>query len=232
MVETLVILFVTLLLLLGVIQFGLIYNAKTNLSYAAFEGARAGALNYADREAIEYGLARGLAGLYASVEKADGRMDAVDKVQRARDKVFAEFKEGKFACIERLNPTNQAFSAYGRSVPTGVKAFSGKKLIPNDHLVYRSGLVNGGAGVSIQDANLLKIRVTYCYPLYVPFIANTIKRLYGLMADERPLGTPLSPAGSFQRHCLMNDRIPIVAQSLIRMQTPAYNDPSFDKDCN
>jgi hypothetical protein len=232
MVETLVILFVTLLLLLGVIQFGLIYNAKTTLSYATFEGARAGALNYADRESIEYGLARGLAALYTSVEKSDDMFAMVNKAQDAQARVIKELKEHKFACIERINPTAQAFSAYGRSLDTGVKSFASKKLIPNDHLLYRSALVSGGAGVSIQDANLLKIRVTYCYPLYIPFISNTIKRLYGLKPDERPLGTPLQPAGSFQRYCLRNDRMPIVAQAVIRMQTPSYNDPSFDKNCD
>lgn len=233
MVETVVILFVTLLLLLGVIQFALIYNAKTTLTYAAFEGARAGALNYADRQAVEYGIARGLAALYTSVEKADGRLEVVNKVQGARDKAYEELKDGSFTCIERLNPSSAAFSAYGTTqVATGVTAFAGKKLIPNDHLLYRSAQVKGGAGVSIQDANLLKIRVTYCYPMYVPFISNTIKRLYGLMDDPRSMGTPLKPAGSFQRNCIKAGRMPVVAQAMVRMQTPAYDDARFDKNCD
>ncbi|MGB1238637.1 MAG: TadE/TadG family type IV pilus assembly protein, partial [Pseudomonadales bacterium] len=37
MVEMIVISFVALLLLLGIIQFALLYNAKTVLNYAAFE---------------------------------------------------------------------------------------------------------------------------------------------------------------------------------------------------
>ena len=45
MVETLIVMFVTLILLFGIIQFGLFYNAKTVLNYAAFEAARAGSLN-------------------------------------------------------------------------------------------------------------------------------------------------------------------------------------------
>ena len=79
MVETLIVLFVALLLLLGIVQFGLIYNAKLTLDYAAFEAARAGAVNYADRRAIEYALARGLAPLYTSVDPGDSSMDKVKK---------------------------------------------------------------------------------------------------------------------------------------------------------
>lgn len=220
MVETVVILFVALLL--GIIQFGLIYNAKTTLNYAAFEAARVGALNFADRTSIEYGLARGLSPLYTSVTKADGRLDTVKKVQSARDRVFDEIEDGEFVCIERVNPDRSAFVAYG--VPDSTGNFPGEQLIPNDHLLYRSALVKGATTVSIQDANLLKLRVTYCYPMYVPFISNTVKRLYGLMYDPRPSTTRLTPAGSFQRNCLEKDRFPIVAQAVIGMQTPVRND--------
>ena len=49
--------------------------------------------------------------------------------------------------------------------------------IPNDHLMYR--VANDGEGMSIQDANLLKIRVTYCVKLVVPFVDRII---YGVTA--------------------------------------------------
>ncbi len=233
MVETLVILFVTLLLLLGIIQFGLIYNAKTTLNYAIFQAARAGSLNYANRDAIEYGLSAGLSPLFTSIEESDGRFATVQKVQNARDDILTEVKNGEFVCLERLNPTQKAFLAYRVNDPTGI--FTGEKLIPNDHLHYRSSLIKSGAEVSIQDANLLKLRVTYCYPMYVPIISNTIKRVYGLLG-ESGVGyvdvstADLTPNGPFQRNCLINDRIPIVAQAIIRMQTPIQND-TFETDC-
>lgn len=236
MVETLVVLFVTLLLLLGIIQFGLIYNAKTTLSYATFEAARAGSLNYADKTAIEYGLARGLAPLFTSVTTADGPLAKVKKVQQARDDVMNEIRAGQFACIERLNPPVSAFSAHAVDDPTGI--FTGEKLIPNDHLHYRKAIAKNG--LSIQDANLLKLRVTYCYPMYVPIISNTIKRLMGLTAESQALvatgqtgathGT-LTPKGSFQSNCYAQDRFPIVAQAIVRMQTPIKND-SFPASCD
>ena len=227
MAETVVILFATLLLLLGTIQFGLIYNAKITLNYATFEAARAGALNYADHQAIQYGLARGLAPLYTSVETNTpmlGSGGTIGRVQLARKKVFAEAKDGEFVCIERINPNSEAFSAYGE--PDLVSDFpQNGEMIPNDKLLYRSAIAGGG-GVSIQDANLLKIRVTYCYPMYIPFIATTIKKLYKFK------GGYLETAGGFQENCLEKDRMPIVAQAVIRMQTPAWDDPSFPNSCD
>jgi hypothetical protein len=236
MVETVVVIFVTLLLLLGVIQFGLIYNAKTTLNYAAFEAARAGALNYADKAAIEYALARGLAPLFTSVSTADGPLTKVKKVQNARDEVLDEIRAGEFACIERLNPPDSSFSHYAVNDPTG--NFPGEDLIPNDHLHYRKAVPTGG--LSIQDANLLKLRITYCYPMYVPVISTTIKRLMGLTTESTSLvatgqtgatHATLTPKGSFQSNCYSKDRFPIVAQAIVRMQTPIKNDlfpPSCD----
>lgn len=232
MVETLVILFVTLLLLLGIIQFGLIYNAKTILNYATFEATRAGTLNHADRQAIEYGLAIGLAPLYASVEKQPGgqsiwdkikgRVQDVEAIKKARNRVQQDLKD--FTCIERINPTSAAFSAYG--IKGSLGSYDDQRLIPNDHLLYRSAVIKGGAQVSIQDANLLKLRITYCYPMAVPMISKVIKQLYGLTQPGTGK-TPL-PAGSFRQHCLKHDRMPIVAQATLRMQTAARNDKFAD----
>lgn len=239
MVETLIVVFLTLLILLGIIQFGLIYNAKTTLNYAVFEAARAGALNYADRNAIEMGLARGLAPLYTSINAADGVFTRIGQVQQAQASILQEVQAGQFVCIERLNPPASAFNtALATSDPTG--KFSGQKLIPNDHLKYRSKKVING--LSIQDANLLKLRVTYCHPMIVPFISTAIQRLTGTaaptsatLATGQSPGSPtwgtVIPAGNFQTNCYAQGRIPIVAQSIVRMQTPAKND-AFPASCD
>jgi len=243
MVETVIILFVTLLILFGIIQFALIYNAKTALNYAAFEGARSGALNYGDKQAIQFGIARGLAPLYTSVGLADGRLAKVRSVQDAKTKVYQEFVDEEFGCIERLNPPTSSFGTSGHGVndPTGL--FPGEKLIPNDHLIYRSSTPK--QGLSIQDANLLKIKVTYCYPMVVPIISTTIKRLMGLTADATssvavgqsaasPTYNTLTPKGSFHSNCYTKNRFPIVAQAIVRMQTPVRNDliNPFPASCN
>ena len=229
MVETVVILFALLLLLLGTIQFGLIYNAKITLNEAAFEAARAGALNHADRAAIEYGLARGLAPLYTSVPADASPREQVARVQAARDRVLDEIRHQGFACIQRISPDESAFQAYG--IPGRVGDYVGP-LIPNDHLRYRSNRTGFGTDVSIQDANLLKLRITYCYPLYVPLISRVLQQLYGLVPDpDPPTGWQPPEIGHFRTACLAAGRIPIVAQAMLRMQTAAKDD-EFAASCD
>jgi len=53
MVEFLIVLPVMLLLVMGILQFAFIYQAKITLNYAAFQTARAGSLNNASMSAME-----------------------------------------------------------------------------------------------------------------------------------------------------------------------------------
>jgi hypothetical protein len=141
--------------------------------------------------------------------------------------VLGEINDGEFVCMERLNPQNNAFNAHGIDDPLG--RFD--TIIPNDHLKYRTTDDNG-SDVSIQDANLLKMKVTYCYPMFVPVVSSVIQRLMGVETDPTPLENWDTPnLGSFRENCFANNRIPIVSQAIVRMQTPIKND-SFDDDCS
>jgi hypothetical protein len=240
MVETVVILAVVLLLLMGALQFALIYHAKVTLNYATFEAARAGALNHASRRAIEFALARGLAPLYTSVQPSASSFDKVGAVKDARDRVIGEINGADSevpddpadtaVCIQRLNPTDAAFNDYGISDPTGTLP---DPIIPNDNLLFRS-TEESGSGVSIQDANLLKIKVTYCHPMIVPFISHLIQKLM-LGAPDGDRNVPpdwVTPTVSdFKENCYANNRFPIESFSMVRMQTPAFND-YFRNDCS
>src|SRR5690606_41698647 len=64
-VETIIVLPIVLVVILGAIQFALIYQAKATLNHAALQAARAGAVEHAHSEAIRRGLARGLVYLYS-----------------------------------------------------------------------------------------------------------------------------------------------------------------------
>lgn len=227
MVETVIVLMVTMLLVFGAIQFALIYNAKSTLNYATFEATRAGALNYGDKQSIQFALAAGLSPLFTSVDQADSMLDSVDAVKAARNRVLQEVQAEEFVCIQRLNPQQDAFNAHGIPDPNGMFG----RIIPNDHLKYRSSL-DRGSDVSIQDANLLKLRVSYCYPMFVPIASRVIKRLMGVENDPDPLDGWTTPTlGSFRDNCFRNDRIPIVAQAIVRMQTPIKND-TFAASCD
>ena len=142
-------------------------------------------------------------------------------------------------CIERINPTPAAFAAYGIPDPNGVLPYD---VIPNDNLLYREARPSGNVP-TIQDANLLKIRVTYCYPMIVPFVSRLVQKLMlGAAAGDPDIPEDWSTpsVGDFRRQCFEGDptdpdntpRFPIVATSTIRMQTPAMNDPTFVSSCD
>ena len=194
MTEFLIIFPLILLLLFGAIQFAFIYQAKTTLNYAAFQAARKGAVNNALNTAILKGLRQGLAPLFTNDDDPLELGQAVLYVQGEIDAGFVR--------INRISPSQEAFSDWG------VDVAAGNREIPNDNLMYRDVTVGPLSGVNIQDANILKLQVTYCYPLYVPFINRIIATL----------GRLANPPNA---DCYAVRRIPIVAQALVRMQSPA-----------
>lgn len=205
MVEFLVILPAMLMLIFGAIQFALIFHAKITLNYAAFEAARAGSLGHADFKEVREGFARGLAPLYSY---AGEDKDQVAAFQVARKKVLDLVDSKVMVRIERLSPSQTAFSLY---VNEGE--------IPNDSLLFRYS--DPKREPTIQDANLLHLRITYWYPLYVPFI-NTIIASFICTdeadrtkdeADRLEIKSPCSPDAP--------PYIPLTAVAAIRMQTPA-----------
>lgn len=231
MVEMIIIMFATLLILFSLIHFGFIYNAKTVLNYATHEAARAGSLNYGSPQAMNFALARGLAAL----ETSPGGISDYDRYQKSQTSAIDLIEDGKFVCTQRISPDTS--SQHWRPDPTAGSISSlatpYTNFIPNDHLVYRSAQPKGG--VSIQDANLLKIRVTYCHKIITPIIGLTIKRLMlQTYADTDPDpidGWTIPTRGAFTKFCYENDRIPIEAQAVIRMQTP-IRDYAFTSDCS
>jgi len=207
MTEFIIVLPVLIILILGGFQIALLYHAKITLNYAAFLAARSGAVANAHMGIMENALARGMAPLYTHCDKAE-------EVSRARDHVREEIKLG-FARVEIINPPSTAFSDFAFRAGTD-------EIIPNDSLMFRKS-TTGLSGLSIQDANLLKIRVGYCYPMYVPFIDRLLTRIMTLPADpEDCVGCQnMFPDGStsFEKGCLDNNRFPLNAQAMVRMQS-------------
>jgi hypothetical protein len=159
MVEYIILFPVLLLLVLGTIQIALIYQAKFTLNYATFMGARQGALKNAKMTAIKDGVAAGMTPLFM---RWDGTGNpGLVSLSKARVIAAIEVFNPMTSTVEIINPTKKAFDDLA----------AGAAELPNDNLMYRSGL---GDGMSIQDANLLKIRVTYCVKLVVPFANRLI----------------------------------------------------------
>jgi len=223
MVEFLIVIPLLLLILLGTLQFALIYQAKITLNYAAFEAARAGSLNNARDYAMYNALARTLAPIYTHA-------DTVDAYKQGRQQIRDEIDTG-YVLIEIVNPTPDSFSDFGNTV-------SGRTYIPNDNLIYRGASVGTDSSQTIQDANLLKIQVYYCYELMVPFVNRIIWAMMRYSpVDAMPANLPevesqhrfgRPEAGTFSEQCIKTKNedddffgIPIRAQGIMRMQSDA-----------
>ncbi len=283
MVEFLIVLPVMLMLVMGILQFALIYQAKITLNYAAFQTARAGSINNASIDAMQSAFASNMAPLYTSSyldmdsdgdcsntflntdaarnarlggakitqDNTRGVLDAninnfeSDDVLCARQIVQQQIDDG-YVNITVVNPSTDTFGDYGVMLNDDER---GTVLgIPNDNLMYRDANIAGGgtSAQTIQDANLLKIHIGYCYELIVPFVNRMIWawQRYGTGSapqaeidygnywpdtDATPEGFFGPPTGgTFAASCISNPadngRLSIVlySQGIMRMQSTAF----------
>ncbi|HIE53631.1 MAG TPA: RHS repeat protein, partial [Chromatiaceae bacterium] len=201
--EFLVALPALLLLGLGSWQAALLYNAKTTLNYATFEAARVGAVEHAQSDAMRTELGLRLAPLMGG----DG---SPEKAIAAITRASLDVQDSRFAKIEIISPTQEAFDDFGTEIvnpSTGETKFG----IPNSHLRYRDRNPKANSGVNIQDANLLKIKTTYGYKLNVPLMDRVIP---AVMRKVDPGNSQFYNAG----------RMPITSVATVRMQSDAWKD--------
>lgn len=286
MVEFVIVAPVMLILVLGIIQFSLIYKAKITLNYAAFQTVRAGTLNNASLEDMHMAFASNLAPLYttsymsinsggdctSSFDSSDsaregrvgankitgnslrGVLDAninnfnSDSVICGRRVIQKQIEDG-YVKVSVVSPTQRSFNILGRDGYHDVNddgVLKQVNMIPNDNLMYRDPTpVGAGDSLqSIQDANLLKIHVGYCYELIIPFINRMVWAMqrYGPgtapVAEQEygrywadPAATPPGffgpPEGDFATSCITNPKesnrrsIVLYSQAVMRMQSPA-----------
>lgn len=214
MVEFMIITPVMLLLVFGALQFAFLYHAKTALNYATFQTAREGAVNNAHMAIMENAFARNMAAIYTND-------DTIDEVKEARDRIRQEIADG-YVYIDVINPTSEMFDTFGVD-PDG----DGNREIPNDNLMYRPLTMEPMSGVTVQDANLLKLRITYCYPMYVPYVNRVLAIM--LTQPNNPDDCPgctgdFQASGTVERQCLDAGRFPLNAQAIVRMHSPAWED--------
>ncbi|MEP7312427.1 MAG: hypothetical protein ABI859_07580 [Pseudomonadota bacterium] len=187
---------------LGMLQSAFLLVASQTLHYATFSAARAGAMANANPAVMRRALATGLVPLFAVT--ADGiRPDNVASVVTgAFARSFAATQ--LYATLTVLSPSAESFADFGVTE-------EGVRLIRNDDLAHRSAQPGRRSGLTIQQANLLRLRVTYCHELIVPFADRM------LLATLRRLD--LDPARQF---CYLRGRVPLVAESSVNMQSDAH----------
>lgn len=208
MAEFIIVLPALLLLVLGAIQFSLVFMAKSTLDNATFLGVRDGTLNNASVSSIKDGIAKGLAPLYQYNMKGG---QSYANYLLARAQALLAVNDPAVVSVTVLNPTSAAFQDFGESATIGGQT---KTVIPNSRLMWRSTAVGGSSGENIQDANLLKIRVRYCFKMDVPFIQQTITGM-------AKTGALITPIGAFDAACYVGGGMPLQADATMLMQSPA-----------
>lgn len=218
--EFLIVAPILLFLVLGIVQMVLLYRAKTTLDYAALQAARAGAVNGALVSEMRRGLKEGLIPLYATRSGLEG-------VAEARLRMEGDFLLHR-PRIEIISPTQAAWQEHQE------RQYDGRMALPNDSLAFRSQTV-GGSGVNVQDANILKIKVTYDYPLIVPFVDWVLAGLSELIRSDNLIpATELTPENGLivNRGRVTGGpkfRLPLQSTAIVRMQSPIHRNPDLPR---
>ena len=201
MVEFCIVVPLFLFLLLLILQMVLIYRAKSTLDYATFQAARTGAVNGADPDAMRNRLALGLVPLWThSPDLGD--------IAAARAKTQGELLLGH-ATLEVISPTKQMWNQFRE------RQYDGRLALPNDTLQYRNRAINPQTNVHIQDANVLRIKAQYDFPLIVPFVDRVIVGASRLLSE--------GPDTRLRRDLISGRyRLPLVSSAEVRMQSPVY----------
>lgn len=197
---------VALMVVLCLIQSGFLFMGKLTLNHATFIAARQGALFHADEGVIRAALVQALVPFYQNSTQTDPAQRITVAYARAQADQLA------FLQVTRLSPNERTFADFGL-------ALHGQRQIPNDNLRWRNNTVRSHSGVNIQDANLLKIKVVYGYPLKVPLMGALVHTL--LCGGQRL--THSQPSTDNTRNCAFYaaGRVPIESWAVVEMQSPA-----------
>lgn len=182
---------------MAILELSSLSIARHALNHATFLAARAGAMHHGSTGVMRRQLARGLAPLFAGAPD-DGALAAAGGEAFAR--ALVEVARPDLTRIEILNPTRASFADFERLQ-------EGIRQIPNDNLRFRSQ-AGARSGQTIQEANLLRIRVRWCRRLFFPLIDRMIT------ATLRPL-----TADAFAQGCYARERVPIGSYALVHMQS-------------
>lgn len=204
---------VILLGMLGV-QYTLMYNAKSNLTYAGYEAARAGAIHHADPQKIQEGLLKGLLPYLSA--NGNGVLKSNNAVSNTLDNAAiltkAKLTEAPFMKVEIISPNKQAFDDFNN--PTLQQMLkTTHKVIPNKQTDFENlqDKVGSSSGLTIAEANVLKLRVTYGYKPEIPLAKNLFSSLYAFL---------MGPKDSYSMKLLADNRIPMVVDVSAQMLSP------------
>ena len=186
-------------LCLGMVQMSLLLVANHHIDHAAFMAARAGAVHQGDIGAMRSEFARVMTPLFVDSSSPLDAGNVAARVASARIRAVIDMTT--FSRIRVLSPGTAAMRDFAESR-------DGARVIPSDGLQHRSNAPGETSGISLQQANMLRVEFIYCRPLVVPFIRGL---MIGLLRR-------LDPEPSNLR-CYSAGRVPIRSTGTAPMQS-------------
>lgn len=224
MTETMMVMPIILVLGLGTVELGYIWQAKSALDYAALMAARAGAMSNLDPVQMRCAALKAMFATRVQVNKtAEDQCTVETQVPATPNKNLILYVS---------NPTYEAFQDYGIF---NASSCSGKNPtnceIPNSSLSYRSTAIASASNVNIQDANIVRVQLVYGYDPLTPFIRNILLTdsmeciIFKVACNTMGTGavTPDLIKGSFV-HPFVNratdeKRLPLLGYATVRAET-------------
>ena len=224
-------------LLLVIVQLGMLYRTKATLNDATFRAAREGSLHHAYTAVMEDALVRGMMPSQYAVKP--GNKPSLLDYELSKEKMVIAYKttHAMGAKVEVVSPTQAIFQKIAkrswvlRKCPSKngcphrgsyreVAVNKRPYQIPNDNLKQRSThtVKAGGVDINIQDANLLRIRSTWCEEMKVPVVNGLI---WNTLDTFGGLGSPKGWNRCKAMGALHGGYyLPLSGHAMIRMQTP------------
>ena len=189
---------------LGILQYSLLFFAKNNINHAAFMAARAGSVGNADLKSVQTAYNKALIPLYGG-----GR----DAIELAQTLVTVNKDLLTNSRIEMLSPTKESFDDWSDDALKATIGKGASRVIPNSGQAFRDvKKIGSKSGQNIQDANLIKLRITYGYEMKVPFVKEIMK-VYLKWLDPKD--------DVFHTQLVKDGRFPVVTHVTLQMQSDA-----------
>ncbi|MEO7774211.1 MAG: TadE family protein [Steroidobacteraceae bacterium] len=189
---------------MAIMQTAVLLSAKNIVNHATFMAARAGSFEQASKAKMIIALARGLMPLHA---RSSEEIDAGNAVTISGEAFARSLADTLlFAKLQIVNPGPAAFDDFGERL-------DGVEVIRNDSLEFRDIDEGPRSGLSIQEANVLDIRVRYCQSLVFPIIDRL------LVSILRRIDPSLE-----NQFCYAVRRVPISSRGVVHMQSDARRD--------
>ncbi len=186
-------------LCLGTLQVALLMVENHHLDHAAFLAARTGAVTQGDAGEMRRAFAQAVTPLFIGSVTPLDRSNVVSRVAAAYASATADI--AVYGKVRLLAPDAEARADFA------IRR-SGEQVIPNDALEFRSAAPGRRSGISLQQANILRVEFTYCRPLIVPFAGPMLLGTLRLL-DHDP----------WHQWCYAAGRVPVRSEGVSPMQS-------------